>query len=158
MGEVAHSDSERLAKQRGIVDPAFGVGESLASALAGAYALDRVTVTQVVRRPQMGVDLILDVNTTWWGLRSGPSNPIGRYAVHLEMEAILTDLRSGAVLARGTCTGDDPRTVHGAPYDEFEAENGAKIKRQLGWAAERCERYFRERILGVPSVEVASGR
>ena len=82
MGEVAHSDSERLAKQRGIVDPAFGVGESLASALAGAYALDRVTVSQVVRRPQMGVDLILDVNTTWWGLRSGPSNPIGRYAVH----------------------------------------------------------------------------
>jgi hypothetical protein len=157
-----------LAKRRGLIDPAFRVGASLGSALAEAYALDIVTVTQdsppgaatpVGRRPRVGADLVLDVDTTAWGVWSGPSLPIGRYAVHLEMEVVLTDTRSGTVLAGGTCKSEGPGTPNGHRYDDLDADDGALTKKHLAWAAERCERYFRERILSLPTAAtpVASG-
>jgi hypothetical protein len=150
------SQSSAVARERGIVDPALQVGVSLAYALAGAYSLQLVTATSgpdtlTPVRPRAGADLILDVNTTWWGIKFAPSKRLGRYAVHLEMEATLTDLRSGKELARGACTGDDPRTAGGVRYDDFEGDDGALVKQQLGWAAARCERFFRERILALPA-------
>jgi hypothetical protein len=158
--------SARLARKRGIVDPAFRVGESLASALADAYALDIVTASQdsppgaatpVQRRPRVGADLILDVNTTAWGVWSGPSMPIGRYAVHLEMEVVLTDIRSGDELARGRCKSEGPTKAAGYRFDDLDGDDGALTKTHLEWAAEQCERYFRERILTIPSARVARG-
>jgi hypothetical protein len=154
------SQSSAAARERGISDPAPQVGASLADALVGAYSLQLVTATQGTDttpvRPRAGADLILDVNTTWWGIKFAPSRRLGRYAVHLEMEAILTDLRSGKELARGACTGDDPRTAAGMRYDDFEADDGALVKKQLAWAAARCERFFRERTLALPAAEDAS--
>jgi hypothetical protein len=160
------ADGERFARERTIEDPAARVGEALAGALSRSYGLDRVTVTQdspagavvpVQRHPRVGADLILDVRTTRWGIAFARSQRLGRYAAHLEMEALLTDTRDGKVLARGTCVGDDPRTSDGRRYDELTANDAAVVKHDLAWAADRCDRIFRTKVLSVPLDEHAPG-
>jgi hypothetical protein len=161
----AATEGPGIANEDRLVDPAFDVGDALADALVQTYSLDRVTVTQdsppgdptpVVRRPRVGADLVLDVRTTWWGIRFAPSQRLGRYAVHLEMEAVLTDLRSGKVLARGACIGDDPKTAAGRLYDDFEADRGALVRQQLALAADRCAYFLGTKTLSLPDELAAS--
>lgn len=158
------AEGERFARERAIEDPSFRIGEGLADALSRSYGLDRVTATQdspagaavpVKRHPRAGADLILDVRTTTWGIGFARSQRLGRYAAHLQMEAILTDIRDGKVLARGTCVGDDPRTFDGHRYDDLVANDAALVKHELAWAGDRCGRILRAKVFSIPLDEHA---
>ena len=157
----AAAEGPSMAREQVIVDPAFDVGEALTRAAAGRYLLEVVTTrrgspdeatARVVPGPS-AADLVLDVGTTWWGIRFAQSQRLGRYAVHLEMEATLTDARDGTVLAHNTCIGDDPRTWKGRRYDDFEANGGALIKEQLAWAAARCVRLLQIKVFSIQPAE-----
>lgn len=146
-----------------LVDPSIGLGTDIAKAFALRYDLQLQTVSerepvggyvqhsQVTRPPpppinppRPAADLILEVITTRWALETFPPY-LDHYRAMYGVTVTMTDSRTGRVLAKGNCVGNDPSAeAETAPRRRDMLANGATLmKSELARAANRCLDQYR---------------
>jgi len=147
--QSANHRRERWMKGCGIDDPVVEIRDTVAEGLEKALSLevlesDRKTKAEAaedVIKAYPGVDLILDIRTSRWGIHriEAPSpNKLVHFAVGYDGSIRLIDARKRAVIAESTCSvhygnGDDPPTMN-----ELLADDCALIDKGLALSAETC--------------------
>ena len=129
MQRADHAAAE-LRRGRPLTDPALTIRERLLEGLAKRFSLQIVnsgtSETSATSPGELaahyhGVDLILDVRTTDWGIRAVGG---GNWGPAYDGEVTLVDGRSGELLARGICSSH-PVSLSGGPGLSSLVEDGA---------------------------------
>jgi hypothetical protein len=143
-------------------DPADQLREVMGDALGKTFSLEvreserttRAKTLEDVIKVYPGVDLILDISTSNWGIRSvkapNAKGQLVHFAVAYEGSLRLIDPRQRAVIAEATCltqftNGDAPPTVN-----ELLEDDCALLNEGLKANAEACASWYRKTALGLP--------
>lgn len=149
------------ARRKRLVDPAVMIRETIADALAKRFSLEVADTEETRPRGSSvsdlmntypGVDLILDIRTSQWGVtRSYLNNPNDQrhFGIFYEGTLRLIDARQKAVIAEANCTSD-PVNAPGMPtFEELMEDHAALLKIELATTAEYCSDDYRKRVLGL---------
>lgn len=159
---VMSDTGARIVRDDTIPDPAPLVARQLSEDLQRRFDLgraepahqyidgDEVTKIAVVN-PR--ADLVLDVWMDGWTLEPFAVDG-ARYRVDYTVNLRLIDAKSvhaidgtkGIVIARGTCSRIPKETPDAPSYDEFLANGGQRLKRELDAATRSCVDEFRSRV------------
>jgi hypothetical protein len=144
-----------LRRRRPIADPALTIRERLLEGMAKRFSLQVVnsggyqtsdTEPGKLVAHYPGVDLILDVRTSDWGVRSFG---VGNYGVSYDGTLTLVDARSGQLLARGSCSSHPVTLSDGASLRKLTADDAALLHEQIAAITDGCVEDYRKRLLGL---------
>ncbi|HEY5089040.1 MAG TPA: hypothetical protein VIK30_03680 [Polyangia bacterium] len=153
---VRHASAKAdTLRAMGVEDPAVMVRGLVVAALVQRLGLPesdtRSFVTAAPTPEAMvsehrGVDLIIDVRTARWGLRS--TREYNSLYLDYVGTLRLIDGRSGAVLAEGSCSTPGPGSDDQFPVLAPEnLADGWLLKQELWVAANRCANHYLARVL-----------
>ena len=140
------SEGNQLVTENAIADPAIRVSQLLAAALArqlngqATKVADHLAPGEAVttlRTQFPSADLLIDVRTEGWGYINYASN-FAKYQSSFGAMVRLIDMKSGAVLAEGPCSGAAGNVDTAATYDELLANGSAKLKAELEQKGDEC--------------------
>ena len=148
------SNGNKLVADNRIEDPAIVIGRALSANLGEAYET-RLAATTVpaktddpaeLARQNPRADLLLDVATSGWSLNYFPT-AWTRYRVTYGARMRLIDVKRGEVIAQGACRRLPEETPDAPTYDDLVADGAARLKQELGIAAEQCIRSWSKTAL-----------
>jgi hypothetical protein len=169
IGAVAAAAGDATANQKRagwmkrceIEDPVEQIRETVAEALAKTLSLEvldadrrtKSTTVEGVIKDHPGVDLVLDIRTTRWGIHrveAESARGLVHFAAAYEGSLQLIDARKSAVVAEGTCSiqfsnGGDPPTIR-----ELLEDDCALLDKGLALSAATCAKRLLTKALGLP--------
>jgi hypothetical protein len=164
-GAITIAEGNRIVAQNLIDDPAAAISRALSANLEQAYQVRPTARTAKVEdddvaataRQNPGADLILDVRTLAWMFTYFPT-AWTRYRILYSARLRLIDVKRSQVVAEGLCKHLPDETPDAPTFDELVADKAARLKRELGIAAERCVRTFATETLAIaqPTFAVAA--
>jgi hypothetical protein len=100
-------------------------------------------------------DLVLDVWTDSWGVKSLESGEESKYRATYQVEVRIIDAKAvrpidgkaGVVLAEASCSDPGEDTPHAPNYAQFLDDGARLLKKDLDAATQFCVADFRSRIL-----------
>jgi hypothetical protein len=144
-----------LRRGRPLTDPALTIRERLLEGMAKRFSLQIVnsgTSETSANSPgelaanYRGVDLILAVRTSDWGIRAVGG---GNYGAAYDGEVTLVDGRSGELLARGFCS-NHPVSLSGGPgLNSLVEDEAALLHDTIAGITNECVEDYRKRLLGL---------
>ena len=143
-----HVDRSRIGQIRKTV--AESIAEALSLEELETRRRTKAASPDDVVRDYAGVDLIVDIRTSRWGIHYVPGASV-RGEVHFasiyEGSLRLIDARKSAVIAEATCAiqfsnGDDPPTLN-----ELFEDDCALLRKGLTLSAQTCAKRYRTRAL-----------
>lgn len=148
--------------EEGIADPAIRMRLELSQALVKRFSVkvvaQRSQVKVVPPRPQVDdsdpaghpitdrADLLLDIRTTDWGI---VPTRLRHYAAKYEGTLVLTDLRTGEILARAECGGRPLDNSANPTFERLKAGGASLAKEMIAEAGDVCFQVFRKEVLGL---------
>jgi hypothetical protein len=151
----ADEAAARLRRGRPLTDPALTIRERLLAGMARRFSLQIVnsgtsetsaTSPRELAAHYPGVDLILDVHTSDWGIRAVGN---GNYGPAYDGEVTLVDGRSGELLARGFCSSHPVSLSAGPSLDKLVADDAALLHDTIAAITDECVDDYRKRLLGL---------
>jgi len=155
---------ERIVRDNGLVDPALSVAGQVAATLAARYGLQTSppVVTAVVHDDPTAIfsaapeaDLVLDVWTDSWGVKTFADGDESKYRATYEVEVRIIDAkalrsidgRAGVVIAEASCNSPGETPPNAPNRAQFFDDGARLLKKDLDAAARFCVADFQSRIL-----------
>ena len=140
---VTSLGNELVAKNN-IDDPVRYIGEQLSQALAAKYGI-KVSPGSITRLDGVpGADLVLDSETTWWGIAYYRDSV--KYQVFYHGRLRFIDANGGSLMAEGTCASTPEETPSSPTYGELLANGAERLKKVLRDAADICIGEFTTKV------------
>jgi hypothetical protein len=151
----ADQAAAELQRVRPLVDPALTIRDRLLEGMAKRFSLRIVnsgtsetsaTSPGELAAHYRGVDLILNVRTSDWGIRAVGN---GNYGPAYDGEVTLIDGRSGELLARGFCSSHPVSLSGGPSLNNLVADEAALLHDTIAAITDECVEDYRKRLLGL---------
>jgi hypothetical protein len=151
----ADQSEAKLRRGTPLADPALKIRASLLEGMARRFSLQiansgplepNATSPAGLATHYKGIDLILDVRTSDWGLRSFGA---GNYGVSYDGTLTLVDGRTGQIVAQGICTSHPVTLSDGPSRQKLTAEDATLMRETVAAITNECVEDYRKRVLGL---------